>query len=398
MALDAAMASHQGLWVGGCPAQGEVDPDKRLEESTMARYRFTVGVLIGVLIGVVEAGAFSAPVAAAGPATTIEVTYGSCQVQGKTGANKVVKLVWKDREGDLKSTQSVTAKATGRWVSRCDNYTSGIARGDTIKATVGAASRTFTVPRLTVDANRVTDVIDGVGPADASLHVFVGHYEGFAYQGRTDRVVGTDSGGLYSVAMGAFVDILGDDFVGATWTDAGDSVTRSYWAPAVQVYRNDSGVRVWARPGTDVSVSLSGSDSATFSSRTAIDGFAGGSFTDGHGDGVYVHAGDSITSNIASDATFTVPALSISAAVSTDVVSGTCALPHAPWLFYVSRPSGNTTFHYYGTGDGTGHFHRDMTADLDVKSDDKFGSVLRAADRRRRGQVGHGPLKGLPLR
>ena len=86
-----------------------------------------------MVAGVVLAASLAAPVAAANN-TRIHVEIGLPFIVGSgSGANKVVKILWRDSDGNLKSKQSVTTDSNGFWEAQ--EFDEVIEPADTITTT-----------------------------------------------------------------------------------------------------------------------------------------------------------------------------------------------------------------------------------------------------------------------
>jgi hypothetical protein len=183
--------------------------------------------------------------AAAANNTIFTVYLGDCGFSGENaGANKTVKIEWRDSEGDLKSKHSVTSNASGAFTSKCDAGEL-VETGDVLKTTIGTAARTFTVPRITAYAGRVsTSVTGNTSPTPSSLIVVAVKWNGgFTSEYTTThtsiaQMVG--SAGDFETSTWDEIPLLeGWDEVFVEWFNArGDAAVR---------HIRIGGVRLWLR-------------------------------------------------------------------------------------------------------------------------------------------------------
>jgi len=100
-------------------------------------------------------GLIASPAAvSASLAVRLNAYYGDCSFGGtQAGSQKTIKIVWRDRDGDAKSIQTVKSNSAGLWSIKCE-YDEFVETRDTVKATIGTTSRTFVVPQLTLHIDR----------------------------------------------------------------------------------------------------------------------------------------------------------------------------------------------------------------------------------------------------
>ncbi len=133
---------------------------------------------LGIALGLALAATIAGPVSAANN-VVVRAYFGDCQFAGSNaGASKTVKVDWRDSDGNLKSKHSVTSTGGGTFVSKCE-LGEFVETGDVLKTTIGTAARSFTVPKLTLTANRQFDTVFGFyDPSPASLVVQAITYNG----------------------------------------------------------------------------------------------------------------------------------------------------------------------------------------------------------------------------
>jgi hypothetical protein len=305
--------------------------------------------------------------ARAGGPTTIYVYIGGCGVNGAGIPSTSYTITLRNAENELKGRATVMSNGSGFWYTPCFNESVEV--HDTIKVT-GPDVRTMTVPRLTAVADRVADTISGKGPANSSLSVTAIHTLLLGNQWGTSKTktAATGASGDYSISFATF-DPRGADYYYVLWTSAhNDNVFYTGSFPYLQVWRNQTRTTGAAPSGALVSATLR--DSGNVQRGTARDvvqvptGYFYTSFRNASLDPVYVHASDKVSSSIASDAHFTVPAVTLSGNPATNVISGTC-LANRPFLVSAydptySRPDYSTIA--YGTTNGAGGYSVDVTA------------------------------------
>ncbi len=328
---------------------------------------------VSIAAGALLVTAVPAAVSAAPLGIQFSIGMGNCDMRGWNAGNKqAILLVWKDSGGDLKSTQKVKSDKHGNWYSNCD-YNEQIEAGDTIKATIGTKSRTIHVPQLSVAVDRVTNVVSGYGPPNDTVSLYV-----YTSDTSANQDVSTDPSGQYSFDFTSQLDIKGQDYAEADWySPSGDDIYSYANAQYVQVWEgrapDQDAAYVQAQPGEAVSVHLlDGSlvEKASFSGTGNRYGSLEGDFIDASGNVVRALAGDTIdATDVASDATWVLPAISVSGVASTDRVSGTC-VANSRYDFEAYSSFANRYASYSGVTDSSGNFSRKITSQMDLQSGD----------------------------
>jgi hypothetical protein len=331
--------------------------------------RYLVALVIGALLPITAA----APVSAA-LGIKIVAYYGDCNFGGNSaGANKTIKLVWKDSSGSLKSTQTVKSKANGTWASRCEAL-ERVEVGDTIKATIGTSSHLVTAPRLTASVDREANTVSGFGPVNSNtFQVDVYSYGGgFTITNHSTLTPSSGGTGAWSTDFTGLLDILGWDDVFVAWGNGhGDVFIRYETAPGLRVWLGRSAVTVAGDPGNHVQVDLSTSGSvlrASTSGSLDFYGYLYSEFPDADAGGVRPVAGDQVAADFAGDATFAIPSMHATGNVTSDKVAGQC--PHNDgYLVRVLSPDGSKSQARAGkatspTGTFTANFATAPTFDI----------------------------------
>ena len=251
-----------------------------------------------------------------------------------------------------------------------------ILAGDTVE--VSAPSTFFSVPvvPLSLNANLATDVISGIGPAGASLNVYVS-----ASSGSAQRYPTTDASGNYTADFSGYYDIkAGDQVEVSYWNNSTRSgVYLFYNTPLVRVNATANTVDGYATPNHTVSLALKrvGSTIATASVKSNADGYFSAFFIDTTGAVVDIQAGDVIDVTASPTNSITVPALTASLNAATNVVSGSGPASSAIYIrlyhwnigqWYGGQWYGGQ-FNSYDqsvTTDSSGNYAVDFTGQLDL--------------------------------
>ena len=238
---------------------------------------------------------------------------------------------WKDAAGNLKEQAEVQAEG-GLWHSDCEEFTGPrIEPGDRFVVSDGHSTRRFTIPDLTIQLNRVSDVIKGNAPAGTGVRL---DYLFPAYPGWeivTDRKkLNVHANGQWSFDITRYHNISGGDSAGMIWkSEFGDRVFMFADAPYVVVTIGESDIEGVANHYATAQFQLKdGTTSEEKGSATVslgLDQAIDGTFRDGSGDPVAVSPGDEVVSNVAADASFIVPDIQVTTDAATDIVSGRCS-------------------------------------------------------------------------
>lgn len=257
---------------------------------------------------------------------TYQLTMGSDCVEGFGPSNASLHFVWRNSAGALKGSANLTtSEATGYW-SHCSTDGRFVAVGDRLKATVGSYTRKFTVPRLTVNVDRVLENFHGTAPAGAPVTLWYVHGGCCAdFEQHADLVA--DSNGAWSFSEGYPTDRYNGRI---EWTGAnGDFVQADDSAAAVEIILGKSTVNGDGDAHESFRVVLR--DGQTNARKAVARGVANqyGSFSsvfrDDNGQPVNVNPGDRIDGrSLASDMKFLVKDIEASVDVAADTVDGRC--------------------------------------------------------------------------
>ena len=270
--------------------------------------------------------------AGAGPATarlTFGVDWdglriGSPCIRGLASASSTVGLVWKSAAGVQKARTNVTA-ASGRGLWTYCSDSSSLAAGDVLKVDDGLGNRTFTMPKITLIADRVNDVFRGRGLANRVTSLY--YRPGLIATYYEEAEITAAADGTWSYDPGE--DLIGGIAAEITWTNAkGDWMSAVGTAPYISVTLGRSRFTGGTSPSKNVNVALRDPVTAVVKGRgSAVGGDYGqfaGEFAGANGTLVKVAAGDRLVSGIASDANWIVPNIEGSANVANDHAQGRC--------------------------------------------------------------------------
>jgi hypothetical protein len=312
---------------------------------------------------------------AGGPAAiTFQVEIGSCMVRGEADLATIdaFRLVVRDADGHLKGRVDIDVLPGdgGSWGPVC--IAGGpIKTGDQLVARHnGQLVRLLVVPRLTINVDRVTDLISGEGPASDEVQVavqpcFPGVNVCLAGQGIPVQTA-PDGAYAYDATIDADIDGWGGAVV--RWVSSfSDGVFRFRKAPYLMVEAGKAGVSGLGIPGDPVHVRLRRNGDpkgAGVASPTTANGTWQMTLRS-HGQPVRVKVGDRVSSDLASDSNLLVRRISIQADLAADTASGRC-YPDGPYGVRFLRPNGTELVEAagWGFGDALGDFSQDALSFL----------------------------------
>ena len=345
--------------------------------------RRAVALRIAVATAVLVAGLIPASLARAAVFQPIEFQayIGYC-FGGGAESNQDVEITWRNADGVLKVAFTVRTSSfsPGSWSapqSVCENRAVEI--GDTIRAKVlgTGQDRTFTVPRLSLRFDRVTDVISGRAPANSTIRMSVyrcGFFICFlppAMCPETD--VPVDSSGRYTrdvTHCDGDYDAIGADSAEVTWISPfGDLVSRDGRAPFARVTVGSHRVTGATFASGAVSIQARRPDQTlrgTGTDTADTNGTFGATLRNASGNRVKVRIGDRVSGDWpGAGASFVVPNISVEIVGTTgDKVRGHC-MPNVRYGIIVRRSDGASSNGGTTDGDGNTGLH-----DLDAEAGD----------------------------
>lgn len=293
-------------------------------------------VLAAMVAGVIATGTLgSAAAGGSGPWVSFDLRIGDGCVagQGRPNTGHLVSLY--TSTGRLKDRNRVVS--TGRDFVAC--FFQPILGGDRLVAEAARLRRSFRVPQLMPNIDRVRDVVTGSARPGATVDLTLLHGEGFALAQPYDRQVRADASGAYAADF-SDIGIVGADQVEATWTNGHDRVGAMAYAPFITYGRVSSTVVGSARRGDDVRVRLVDRDGdvrgVAHGGMPTVFQFFEAAFIDAGGADVYPMFGDRVVAPFTGDANLRVPRMGLSPDTKLDRVSGRC-MPRSPyqlWVFY----------------------------------------------------------------
>jgi hypothetical protein len=312
----------------------------------------------------------------AGPAAAVPLTkpeaqavIGGC-IRGTTPYQyQNVHVVWKSSTGRVKGDFTVESQEYGYWSppdGLCPAHSAQ--PGDTIKSTAAAitnvapqSTATFTVPNLTVNFDRKTNVVSGTASTlGKQLYVTIIRYD-LDGTGPTEdfyKPITINSSGQYSwntfhANTAGDYDARGADYAYVDWSNAnGDRAQRVGRAAFLQATIGSSNVVGFATPGSTVSLSYqrpSGLMPATGQDTAGELGLFGVTLKDGAAKPVNVVGNRDISGNWVPSAIF--KTMAMNTAIDGNQVTGTCN----PLAHYGIRVTWTSSYAYeHGTTDELG--------------------------------------------
>jgi hypothetical protein len=292
----------------------------------------------------------SAEVAAASGITFILYMGGTC-VGGQAGpANKPVHVEWRDASAHPKAQADSTTDQYGSW-SLCAEDSTFVAIGDVVSVRLATAHRTFVVPQLSLNLDRVQNLIRGTGPAGSTLAL---EWEYFSYDIIQDQDVHVGSNGKWSLNP----DSDANDLVAwLSWRPNGGDVVyiEDTYAPELKAGLNGrfSGVGGHRQ---QITVKVLDPDTGRERGSGVATGDYYGRFAgvirDAQGHRLEVRPGDRVVArDLAPDTDFIMPRITASADVAHDVVTGRCA-PTVTFAFAAGASVWRAPGHERGTTHG----------------------------------------------
>lgn len=290
------------------------------------------GAALALVLSMVALVLSAGAVAAASAMTFYLTVGGSCVTVYGSEPNSTVVLTWKDAQGNLKPSE-VQATTDWGYSYHCLSGGAVTTAGDRIKASDGVTVHKLVVPDLSIRINRTTETLRGTGPANAVIRLQCGSFgspfpsfEGCMWHNRTRA---TDGGTWSWRFLSSDWNILGSASFYAEWlSPGGDDVWADGYAPYLVVRLANSTFAGAYRPNQTAHVVVAGATLDVKATGTAtgsaLDGTMRGHLLKASGKRYALQAGDQLSSDIAADAKWVVPAIDATADAATDTVSGKC--------------------------------------------------------------------------
>ena len=129
--------------------------------------------------------------------------------------------------------------------------------------------------------------------------------------------------------------------------------------------------------GQVATLTLETAGSAVRGSATVQGSYTGsfsGYFATSTGNSLLPRATDMVIGNFASDATITIPDITLGGVASTDAVTGHC-MANRPYQLFARKADYSDYTYRYGTTNGSGNFTVDLSADINVANGDPLQMI-----------------------
>jgi hypothetical protein len=253
-----------------------------------------------------------------------------------------------------------------------------VVAGMKVRIQTSGYTRTITVPAFSVRTDRNGDVVSGLAPAGKSISVTVNRYATGTYgPGPTiAKTVTATASGTFSVDVTADGGFRGGDYVYVVYTNTttGDEFRHSGQVEYMRVVRGSPTAEGHLNPGVtelELRTSAGAVRGRAYLAPGGSETYATGMFRTGAGTAVYPRAGDKVVGDFASDATLTVPAITVTADPGSDVVTLTCPGMTGQGAYISVRKADYSDSAYRsGTTNASGVRTWDVTADIDLAAGD----------------------------
>jgi hypothetical protein len=314
----------------------------------------------------------------------MDVVISAPCVSGQAKPNTFLKFVVRDSIGNQKGRDAVAVDSTGAWEGCLDFFADPLTAGDRINVLDFETGQTLsvTVPRLTIDVNRVTDVVSGKAPVGMKLAIEASDSSGPLYGHQPydiTRHVVANATAAYAHDFGDDgVNLIGGAALETRISMAGGNVHfhRQLTVPGLAVSLGRSTFGGYIEPYAHIGVTLSVSGAQVARGDAVGDAqYAGefeGTFVDSDREPYLVRGGETLRAPALGGAAWHVPTINASVDTTTDKISATC-FANSPYVVLVG---------FFGFESGTtganGHFTVDMSNQLDlIKGDDVVVACLR---------------------
>ncbi len=223
-------------------------------------------------------------------------------------------------------------------------------------------SFTVPVPDVTTQPNATTDVVQGKGPANSSLTLYMRGYQ---------LTADTDPQGNYTANFAGRADIeRGQSFYVEYWDPNGNRMRWWYMVPYLIVQINDTHIEGATTPNVPVTITLKDASQtvrASIAMTSGADGYFGGSFQDLSANRVNVGFGNTVQVVPQTGETLTVaiPQFTVQANIATDTVQG-LGPPNAQYRFEVDDYLRWAFASVDVTADAQGNYTADFAGLVDI--------------------------------
>jgi hypothetical protein len=256
-------------------------------------------------------------------------------------------------------------------------YGQSIGPGERIKFTWSGATsgaRTVTIPRLSVHADRVHDVVSGLAPAGSTVELDLTAADWRVNAGSSlFRDAIADAHGRYQLDVSADRNIVGGDGIAVDIRRASDIFHVFVAVPYIRLTLRHPEMEAQLEPYQDATFTLTSASRGPKGRAHLLGGPTAGAegtfWRNAGGTFVTPMPGDRVASDLAGDASFRVPRIDLTASASSDVVAGSCV--GAPrYAITMSSPGGTRSGSFVGTPASDGSFSHDFAGDPDIQPGD----------------------------
>jgi hypothetical protein len=333
--------------------------------------RWAVRLPVALVVGSLLATGWASSVSAATRPLTVTASIGSQCIDGRAKSNAFLRVIVRDSTGSIKGRSAETADASGYW-EFC-TYSQPILSGDRVNVLVFSTGqkRVFTIPRLSLTVDRVSDIVSGRGPSNSTLKIEAAGSTVLLddYYDVIEKVT-TDATGAYSFDFSSDgIDLIGGATLTITWKHAGGAVQvwRQAVVPYVLVSLGSADFYGATQPNRHIGITLTeGVDTVATGDAVGDSGIFynpgefTGMFVDADDDPYLVKGGEWLDAPaLGSDGSFLIPAIGGTANLAADTVSGTC-VPFGAYLVVAT----SANYYDYGVDYGVVAANGSFTAHL----------------------------------
>jgi hypothetical protein len=363
---------------------GYVAVDATAHGAAVIRRAFPADVLASADAGVAEQARRAsvnrvAAGIAPGPTLTANLTLGDSSVFGVAPPNKTVTGKLLDAKGNTIATASDVADGGTYhfFFGRLESVP--ILPGYKVKLQTGVRRLTAAVPKLTVLANRTSNVISGVAPRNAGVSVGATHFtwtdEGTEQEPlQTLVVAGKD--GKFAFDATVFADLVGGDMVSArlSLSRGAVGVTANATIPYVVGYLERARISGLGTPSKTVGIAVRDRQKKVIFStmvRTGLGGVFNLTLTDGT-TSVTLQPKMTVVANFSGAAVAKLPQVTGALDVGRHVIRG-----KGPPNTYLRIQTQQPFYTHYGQTDGRGRYEVDLAPGGSVSEDTLASVVMR---------------------
>lgn len=323
---------------------------------------------------VLLSGAFAGTALGAPRPLTMDVLIGDSCVSGFAKAGTVIKVTIKDGGGTVIGRDAMIADSDGSWFGCESLFADALGAGMRIKVLDYDTHQTldYTIPRITLSVNRVTNVVSGKAPAGMKLAIEAADFSAPLFgQDPYDEIAHVTVGGSGSYSHNFSnngVDLMAGAQLEVRTRAAGGAITtrRDLVVPGVFVNIGQASFGGYMQPFQHLGIRLKagGVRVATGDGVGDFSGQFSSQFIDADGEAYRVAGGEKMIAP-ALGISWRVPKIAGTVDKATDKVSGTC-FANKPFVV-LAGDFGLAN----GTTGATGKFTVDMSDQIDLRRGDE---------------------------